>query len=375
MRKHQLHEWLRNYSDPTEFEWMCTLLLRNEFPDLLKAGAGGDGGADGVSPSTKTLFAMWCPEHLESYSSKAKTKMKSDLAKLPRAREAYECEITRWVFLCTRGLSTELQTEVREVATAQGVELLVWAQSWIVDQLLRRPEVREQFVPTAFGGEPEMTIEAKMADLRKYYEEESGTKCGPHLVLGAKPLGAGHLARAELQDLGNTLFDYRRAGEFAGHLYNRSSGSISRFYWIPEGIQTVANQAAWRLEFDLTLLLLSTDEVRHDDQAKEDVFVAARFLPVLWSYCRLLKDMVDTNLTGGRFLVEARLCQVQGIALHAHRTYSGHRCRSREALAKLTSVAVEPIEELYCSLAEEILGYFRFQGADARQYVLANKGQ
>ncbi len=133
--------------DPNEFQNLCQLLLCAEYPDTqIVNDSAGDGGLDAYVPSTRTLYAMYCPEVVPRPKDRYQEKIRADLKKAIRLRDHHGYHINEWVFLTPTPLGEELHRYIQKKARqAKFINGINQSDSHLLILLLKHPAVRTQF--------------------------------------------------------------------------------------------------------------------------------------------------------------------------------------------------------------------------------------
>lgn len=107
--------------------------------------SGGDLGNDGYLRTSKSLFAVYCPEKRPSESS-YKKKILDDLAKAVALRDAHGYEITTWVFVTPANLREQVQRFVRDEAAARGFTGVCMGDTHLTDLFLKHTHLHNDFI-------------------------------------------------------------------------------------------------------------------------------------------------------------------------------------------------------------------------------------
>jgi hypothetical protein len=133
--------------NPQDFQELCQSLLCAEFNDTqLVRDSSGDGGLDAYVPSTKTLYAMYCPEAAPAPKTYYERKIRKDLAKAVKLRDEKGYVINCWIFLTPEPMEEELHRyltkKVMEAGFAEGSNQ---SELHLQDLLLKHRHLRSQF--------------------------------------------------------------------------------------------------------------------------------------------------------------------------------------------------------------------------------------
>ena len=121
--------------------------MQAEYPDIqIVNDSSGDAGIDAYVPSTRTLFAMYCPEVVPVRKKYYQDKIRPDLVKAARLKATGAYQIDHWVFLTPAPLTDDLHQYIAEKATAAGfVSGVSKAEPYLLDLLLKHERLRSQF--------------------------------------------------------------------------------------------------------------------------------------------------------------------------------------------------------------------------------------
>lgn len=160
---------IRNSQD---FQDLCQCLLCAEFNDTqIVRDSSGDGGIDAYVPSTKTLYAMYCPEVAPAPKEYYQRKIRFDLKKAVKLRDEKGYIINRWIFLTPAPMEEELHRYLdSRVSEAGFVEGANQSEIHLQDLLLRHSHLRSQF--------PQLVIPDLESKLDEIHSEIVGQKGG-----------------------------------------------------------------------------------------------------------------------------------------------------------------------------------------------------
>lgn len=130
-----------------DFQDLSQRLLQAEYPDVqIVNDSSGDAGIDAYVPSTRTLFAMYCPEIMPAPKEYYQRKIRSDIKKAASLRDSKDYEIEHVVFLTPTPLTEEMYRFVEETAKAAGFKTgTSKAEPYLLDLLLKHEHLRSQF--------------------------------------------------------------------------------------------------------------------------------------------------------------------------------------------------------------------------------------
>ena len=145
------------------FQELCQSLLCAEYEDTqIVRDSNGDGGMDAYVPSTKTLYAMYCPRTVPPPKKYYQGKIRGDLKKAVTLRDDKGYAINRWIFLTPEPMEEELHRylgdKVNKAGFSSGANQ---SESHLNNLFLKHPHFRSQF--------PELLIpdiEAQLTEIR-----------------------------------------------------------------------------------------------------------------------------------------------------------------------------------------------------------------
>lgn len=94
--------------NPQLFQDLCQQLLVTEYPDAkIVNDSRGDKGIDCYVPSSRTLYAMYCPEIHPTPKEYYQRKIRTDLRKAISIRDELGYTIDQWIFITPTPLEEE----------------------------------------------------------------------------------------------------------------------------------------------------------------------------------------------------------------------------------------------------------------------------
>jgi len=122
------------------------LLVAEDENTQIVRDSSGDKGMDAYVPSTRTLYAVYCPEVAPTPKKYYQRKIRSDLKKAVNLRDNLGYAIDHWVFLTPAPLEEALNRYLAEkVKTAGFVTGISQSEIHLVNLLSKHSHVRSQF--------------------------------------------------------------------------------------------------------------------------------------------------------------------------------------------------------------------------------------
>ena len=154
--------------NPQIFQVLCQSLLCAEFKDTqIVRDSSGDGGIDAYVPSTKTLYAMYCPKNVPTPKGYFQRKIRKDLEKAVKLRDQKGYDITIWIFLTPEPMEEDLHrylgSKISEAGFAEGANQ---SELHLQDMLLRHSHLRSQF-PILILPDVESSLQEIQAGIRE----------------------------------------------------------------------------------------------------------------------------------------------------------------------------------------------------------------
>lgn len=130
-----------------QFQDFCQQVLAAEFPDFqVLDDSSGDKGIDGYIPSSRRLFAMYCPEKFPPRKQYYQKKIREDLAKAVVLRDKHGYAIDEWIFVTPAPLGEELQRYLtRKVKQAGFPKTVNWSEKHLLPILLKHNQLEPLF--------------------------------------------------------------------------------------------------------------------------------------------------------------------------------------------------------------------------------------
>jgi tetratricopeptide (TPR) repeat protein len=130
-----------------QFQDLCQALLTAEHKNTqIVRDSGGDKGIDAYVPSTRTLYAVYCPEVAPTPKEYYQRKIRSDLKKAVNLRDNLGYAIDHWVFFTPAPLEESLNRYLAEKAKTAGfVTGSNQSEIHLVNLLTRHSHLRSEF--------------------------------------------------------------------------------------------------------------------------------------------------------------------------------------------------------------------------------------
>ncbi|MFL6210112.1 MAG: hypothetical protein ACJ74W_14745 [Pyrinomonadaceae bacterium] len=135
--------------NPQDFQDLCQQLLVAEYGDFqIVDDSSGDRGIDGYVPSTRTLYAMYCPEKPPPPKRYYQRKINDDLRKAAKVKDELGYPAEHWIFLTPAPLGEELHRYISEKAKAAGFATGEnQSETHLIHLLAKHAHLRSQFLP------------------------------------------------------------------------------------------------------------------------------------------------------------------------------------------------------------------------------------
>lgn len=150
--------------NPDLFQSLCQQLLVAEYPDTrIVDDSSGDRGIDAYIPSTRTLYAMYCPEKTPTPEKYFRDKVRGDIEKAVTLRDKLGYDISRWIFLTPAPLTESVQRYITDQAQQKGFALGAnQSETHLTDLLAKHRHVRSVFSQLITPD-----LEAKLEEIHK----------------------------------------------------------------------------------------------------------------------------------------------------------------------------------------------------------------
>jgi hypothetical protein len=133
--------------NPDLFQSLCQQLLVAEYPDTqIVDDSSGDRGIDAYVPSTRTLYAMYCPEKTPTPKKYFQDKIRDDVEKAVNLRDKLGYDISHWIFLTPTPLAESLHRDLKALAQQSGfMSGANQAEAHLTNLLAKHRHVRSVF--------------------------------------------------------------------------------------------------------------------------------------------------------------------------------------------------------------------------------------
>jgi tetratricopeptide (TPR) repeat protein len=130
-----------------QFQDLCqSLLVAEDENTQIVRDSSGDEGIDAYVPSTRTLYAVYCPEVSPTPKPYYQRKIRSDLKKAVNLRDNLGYPIEHWVFLTPAPVEEKLYRYLLKNAKASGfITGSNQSEIYLVNLLTKHPHLRSQF--------------------------------------------------------------------------------------------------------------------------------------------------------------------------------------------------------------------------------------
>lgn len=143
-----LEDQISRINNPQMFTKLCNTILsaRHGKDYQVIDGSRADEGVDGYIVSEKRIIAIYCPVKPENRRDKDYLrKIKSDLEKAGRLREAGELPVEKWTFITPQKLGIKVIKEMMRVAAGLGLSADHLDATFLANELYRDENLQKKF--------------------------------------------------------------------------------------------------------------------------------------------------------------------------------------------------------------------------------------
>ena len=177
-----LEDQIALITNPQEFTRLCNSILTCIYGEDFQIidGTRGDEGNDGYVRSEKRIFAIYCPIKPEKKTDNDYLeKIKSDMEKASKLRDAGKFEVERWTFITPRKLSGNIVAQMFKVGSDHGFAANHLESTYLANELYKNLHLLEAF-PQLHITRIDSKLDEILNHVKQIKNQEVSTEGYPH---------------------------------------------------------------------------------------------------------------------------------------------------------------------------------------------------
>lgn len=137
---------ITEFTNPSEFQRFCSLLLSAEYADFQAIDdSGGDLGIDGYIPGS-TIYMIYCPEKPQrNTTANQKKKISSDIEKAVKTIKEKNLSVHTLIFVTPANLRAEVILYLEEKSAVYSLKGISYGEDKLTELMSKHPHVQKQF--------------------------------------------------------------------------------------------------------------------------------------------------------------------------------------------------------------------------------------